>query len=90
VSSSQLAVRNLELTGTSLVNGAVVVDVLRLIDVDRLLLVPRSPSHEALDRDEAVQEEARNVARVVVEAVRLKQEGKFPSADETLRDPRPK
>jgi multimeric flavodoxin WrbA len=51
---------------------------------------PYATSHEALDRDDAVQEEARNVARVVVEAVRLMREGKFPRADEGLRDPRPK
>jgi multimeric flavodoxin WrbA len=51
---------------------------------------PYATSHEALDRDLAVQEEARNVARVVVEAVRQMREGKFARADEALRDPRPK
>jgi multimeric flavodoxin WrbA len=51
---------------------------------------PYATSHEALDRDEAVQEEARNVARLVVEAVRLMREGTFARPDAGVRDPRPK
>jgi hypothetical protein len=45
---------------------------------------PYATSHEALDRDEAVQEETRNVARSVVAAVRLQQEGRYDRPDEEL------
>jgi multimeric flavodoxin WrbA len=51
---------------------------------------PYATSHLALDRDEAVQEEARNVARAVVAAVRLMREGRFERPDGGLPDPRPK
>ena len=51
---------------------------------------PYATSHEALDRDEAVQEEARNVARAVVATVRLMREGKYERPDRGLTDPRPK
>jgi multimeric flavodoxin WrbA len=51
---------------------------------------PYATSHDALDRDAAVQEEARNVARAVVEAVRLQRDGRYVRPDAELRDPRPK
>jgi multimeric flavodoxin WrbA len=51
---------------------------------------PYATSHEALDRDLAVQEEVRNVARSVVATVRLMQEGRYRRPDEDLPDPRPK
>lgn len=51
---------------------------------------PYATSHEALDRDEAAQEEVRNVARSVVAAVRLVREGRYERPDRDLRDPRPK
>ena len=51
---------------------------------------PYATSHEALDRDASFQEEARNAARALVEGVKLARAGKFPRADEGLRDPRPK
>lgn len=51
---------------------------------------PYATSHGALDRDEAVQEEVRNVARSVVAAVRLMREGRFERPDRGLPDPRPK
>jgi len=51
---------------------------------------PYATSHEALDEDAEVQEELRNVARTLVKAVRLQQEGAFPRADQGLDDPRPK
>jgi len=47
-------------------------------------------SHEELDRDEAVQEEVRNVARSVVQAVQLLRQGKLAAPGERLRRPRPK
>jgi multimeric flavodoxin WrbA len=51
---------------------------------------PYATSHEALDRDDAVQEETRNVARALVEALRLRREGRLERPGEALRDPRPK
>ncbi|MDT3669349.1 MAG: hypothetical protein ROZ37_03325 [Aromatoleum sp.] len=47
-------------------------------------------SHEVLDRDEAVQEEVRNVARAVIEAVKALREGRLSRPDAGLRQPRPK
>jgi hypothetical protein len=51
---------------------------------------PYATSHDALDRDTAVQEEARNVARSVVGAVALMRSGRFQRSDDRVRDPRPK
>ena len=51
---------------------------------------PYATSHEALDRDEAVQEETRNVARAVVNAVIELRAGRLSMPDRPLRDPRPK
>jgi multimeric flavodoxin WrbA len=50
---------------------------------------PYATSHEALDRDTAVQQEVRNMAQAVVEGVRLMRAGKFPQP-EPESDPRPK
>jgi multimeric flavodoxin WrbA len=51
---------------------------------------PYATSHEALDRDEAVQEEVRNAARSLVSTVRLMREGRFQQPDDGLTSPRPK
>jgi multimeric flavodoxin WrbA len=51
---------------------------------------PYAASHEALDRDEDVQEETRNAARAVVEAVKALREGRLSMPDRGLKDPRPK
>ncbi len=51
---------------------------------------PYCDSHEALDRDVAVQEEVRNVARAVVAAVAQLRAGKLELPDRDLRNPRPK
>jgi multimeric flavodoxin WrbA len=51
---------------------------------------PYATSHEALDADTAVQEEVRNAARTLVEAVRAKRAGRMVAAGQDLRDPRPK
>lgn len=51
---------------------------------------PYATSHEALDRDEAVQEETRNVARAVVNAVNELRAGRLSMPDKPLRAPRPK
>ena len=51
---------------------------------------PYATSHEALDRDEALQQEVRNAARVLVNAVGLKRKGELPDPAEGIDDPRPK
>jgi multimeric flavodoxin WrbA len=51
---------------------------------------PYATSHEALDKDLAFQEEVRNSARILVEAVGLQRAGKLPQPGRNLRDPRPK
>jgi multimeric flavodoxin WrbA len=51
---------------------------------------PYATSHEALDHDEAVQEETRNVARAVANAVAELRAGKLSQPDRPLKDPRPK
>src|SRR6266508_364119 len=51
---------------------------------------PYATSHANLDADSAVQEEVRNAARTLLEAVRAKLEGKYVTAGEDLREPRQK
>jgi multimeric flavodoxin WrbA len=51
---------------------------------------PYATSHDALDRDGALQEEVRNAARALVEAVTLLRRGDLRSPGKDLRDPRPK
>jgi len=51
---------------------------------------PYATSHQALDKDTDVQEEVRNVARAVVEAVALLRAGNLPQPDRKVRSPRPK
>ena len=51
---------------------------------------PYATSHEALDRDVAVQEEVRNVARAVAAAVGEARAGRLSMPDRGLKRPRPK
>lgn len=51
---------------------------------------PYATSHEALDRDDAVREEARNVGRAVAHAASALRSGKLKPASPNLRTPRPK
>jgi len=51
---------------------------------------PYASSHEALDRDELVQEETRNVARAVAKAVVELRSGRLQAVQPTLSRPRPK
>jgi hypothetical protein len=51
---------------------------------------PYATSHDALDNDSGVQEEVRNVARAVVEAVREARAGALSAPDAKLKAPRPK
>ena len=51
---------------------------------------PYATSHETLDRDEALQEEARNVGRAVANAVGEMRAGRLSQPDRQLDNPRPK
>jgi len=51
---------------------------------------PYATSHDALDRDDAFQQEVRNAARTLMEAVTAKREGRLVAAGADLQDPRPK
>jgi multimeric flavodoxin WrbA len=51
---------------------------------------PYATSHDALDKDAAVQEQTRNAARSLVQAVKLLRNGELKQPDRSLRDPRPK
>ncbi len=51
---------------------------------------PYATSHEALDRDEAVQEETRNVARAVAQTTTALRQGQLDDATRPQRPPRPK
>jgi multimeric flavodoxin WrbA len=51
---------------------------------------PYATSHEALDRDKAFQEEVRNAALTLAEAVTAKREGKLVETGSGLKEPRPK
>ena len=50
---------------------------------------PYATSHDALDKDTAVQQEVRRAAKGLVEAVRLSRAGRFPDLEREF-DPRPK
>jgi hypothetical protein len=51
---------------------------------------PYATSHAELDADTDIQEEVRNAARTLLEAVRSKLAGTFVTAGENLRPPRQK
>lgn len=51
---------------------------------------PYATGHDALDRDEAMQEEVRNVARAVARTVHAVRRGELFVPDRGLRSPRPK
>jgi hypothetical protein len=51
---------------------------------------PYATSHDALDKDAAMQEEVRNVARAVANAVRALRAGTLVVPDANLTQPRPK
>src|SRR5436190_19048049 len=51
---------------------------------------PYATSHQALDRDDAFQEEVRQAALVLAEAVQAKRSGKYIEAGARLQEPRPK
>jgi hypothetical protein len=51
---------------------------------------PYATSHQALDRDEGVQDEVRNVARALLNAVGELRAGKLSAPGKDLKPPRPK
>ena len=51
---------------------------------------PYATSHDELDADTAIQEEVRNAARTLLEAVTAKRSGQFVAAGEELSPPRQK
>lgn len=51
---------------------------------------PYATSHEALDRDQAIQDEVRNAARTLLEAVQARKAGKLISPGDELEKPRQK
>jgi hypothetical protein len=51
---------------------------------------PYATSHQALDRDEAVQAEVRNAATVLTRAVTLVRAGQFSAPARGVASPRPK
>jgi multimeric flavodoxin WrbA len=51
---------------------------------------PYATSHDALDRDRAVHDEARIAAETLVEAVKLLRSGKLSRAEAQTKEPRPK
>ena len=61
-------------------------------EIDRYIgyYEPYATSHDALDRDEAVQNEVRNAARTLLDAVRLARAGQLPQPGGGAPDPRPK
>jgi multimeric flavodoxin WrbA len=61
-------------------------------EIDRYIgyFEPYSTSHEALDRDSAIQEEVGNAARTLLEAVQARRAGRLVIAGDSLRQPRQK
>jgi hypothetical protein len=51
---------------------------------------PYATSHAELDADTAIQDEVRNAARTLLEAVQLKLDGRLPSPGENLTPARQK
>jgi multimeric flavodoxin WrbA len=63
-----------------------------LAEIDRYIgyWKPYATSHDELDADEAMQEEVRNAARTLREAIIAKREGRMLAAGEALKQPRDK
>lgn len=51
---------------------------------------PYATSHDALDKDKAVQDEVRNAARALINTIELMRAGEFERPDAGLESPRPK
>ena len=68
------------------------VQVSRTAEVDGYIgyMEPYATSHEALDKDEAFQQQTRNAARALGNAVNLSRAGKFQRPDQDIEEPNPK
>ena len=68
------------------------VQVSRTAEVDGYIgyMEPYATSHEALDKDEAFQQQTRNAARALGNAINLSRAGKFQRPDADIEDPNPK
>ena len=68
------------------------VQVGRTAEVDGYIgyMEPYATSHEALDKDEAFQQQTRNAARALGNAINLSRAGKFQRPDADIEDPNPK
>ena len=53
-------------------------------------MAPYATSHDHLDKEPATQEDARNAARTLLEAVKMRRAGKLQQPDHGLREPRQK
>ena len=64
----------------------------RFAQLDRYIgyFAPYYNSHDALDEDTAVQEEARNTVRAVIASVGEMRAGRLVQPDKHLKSPRPK
>jgi multimeric flavodoxin WrbA len=51
---------------------------------------PYATSHDALDGETDFQQEVRNAAKILIEAVKLKRSGELPQPGDRVEDPRPK
>lgn len=60
--------------------------------IDRFIgyLKPYATSHDELDEDRDLQEDVRNAARALIEAVKLRRAGRLPQPDAGLHEPRQK
>ena len=63
-----------------------------LAELDRYIgyWQPYATSHEELDRDHAVQDEVRNAARTLLEAIQASRSGRQVAAGSSLAEPRQK
>src|SRR4030095_6271761 len=61
-----------------------------LVDSYVVYYKPYATSHDELDDDKGFQEEVRNAARTLVNAVRLLRRGELKQTDKSLREQRPK
>ena len=74
------------LTDMSLVQAS------RAAEVDGYIgyMEPYATSHQALDKDQAFQQQTRNAARALGNAVNLSRAGKYQRPDQNIEDPNPK
>ncbi|HEU0082528.1 MAG TPA: NADPH-dependent FMN reductase, partial [Bradyrhizobium sp.] len=64
----------------------------RTAEVDGYIgyMEPYATSHQALDKDDDFQQQTRNAARALGNAINLHRAGKYERPDEDIEDPNPK